>query len=622
MNSNLRLRRSPPLRKIRGVALVLTIIAITLVAAITFGAFGIVTYSARGSRVQNQQETCYQGALCGLQLAGVNLPNLPNFGSTADAATDTTTPTSTPMSLVTINGTPVREAVIQLSPSPSATPTATVTVDVSVTLDTSAGTSSSVWYVTSRAHMDNAFGTTIYSRTLEAVMEAQTFAKFAICAGSNGTNTQMRFTNDQVVEGPVHNNGSFSFQGHPQFSDKVTSANEDEWPSDTVTPNGEHTSFATTGAAGFPFAPGATPPTYTYNDIPGWTGGSLSTTDTSLFYHAVDGNNNVVTDYTANGPVAESVSGTPSTSFSFHGGQPGVPIDESDGLFKIQFEAGSPTTAPTKEIYTAGNSMAIFPTNTSTPMNVVFNSSGTVVVAPMGGTPIATLTPGSNPCVLYVEGVDVHVSGTLKGQFTLGAGSNSGGIGGNIMIDGDVKEATPYASNPNTTDSIGLVAAGSIDIDAWTQAARDRAGRTTPSAVPMSPSGTSSVMVQTAIDTPAPTVSTSPALTIDGAMMAITGAIQITDYAGNNKTQGDTNFGVADEDYWRDIPAQGGLQINGSQISNEQNFKGRVNSSGLQAGYLGSYSYDPRFASDPPPFFPSTGQVVIRALKDDSAPNF
>jgi hypothetical protein len=66
--------------------------------------------------------------------------------------------------------------------------------------------------------------------------------------------------------------------------------------------------------------------------------------------------------------------------------------------------------------------------------------------------------------VIYVDGANVHISGTLLGRVTVGAGGTTGSTGkGNIYIDDDMQ----YYNNPlmcASTDMLGLVAENDVVI--------------------------------------------------------------------------------------------------------------------------------------------------------------
>ena len=107
-------------------------------------------------------------------------------------------------------------------------------------------------------------------------------------------------------------------------------------------------------------------------------------------------------------------------------------------------------------------------------VGIHFFADGTArVVVPWnpGGVPWGTtgatvdttvaVTALSSSNVIGVEGGDLHVKGTYKGQVTLVALKGSSGAGtnkGNIWIAGDIKAATNPRTNPGSTDMLGLVA--------------------------------------------------------------------------------------------------------------------------------------------------------------------
>ncbi|MBM2839517.1 MAG: hypothetical protein HW412_45 [Bacteroidetes bacterium] len=61
--------------------------------------------------------------------------------------------------------------------------------------------------------------------------------------------------------------------------------------------------------------------------------------------------------------------------------------------------------------------------------------------------------------VIMVKSIDVRVSGTYHGQVTVGAriGTSAGSLKGNVWIQGNLVAADNPATNPNSTDIMGLV---------------------------------------------------------------------------------------------------------------------------------------------------------------------
>ncbi|MHB2019004.1 MAG: DUF4900 domain-containing protein, partial [Candidatus Xenobia bacterium] len=165
-----------------------------------------------------------------------------------------------------------------------------------------------VWKVTATAQIG------IRSRTMTVWVQNESFSRFALFLDTtppqqqpDGTGGEIFLSTGQTISGPLHTNGHWSFAGHPQFTDIVSSSNSDDQSDGVFNP--------TSG-------------TYDTTKIPAPATGTSDLTNDHQFYHALGGN------YTANGPQAAPGA----TNFNFIGGQPsiGLPTTQS-----IQFNTNS-----------------------------------------------------------------------------------------------------------------------------------------------------------------------------------------------------------------------------------------------------------------------------------------
>lgn len=65
--------------------------------------------------------------------------------------------------------------------------------------------------------------------------------------------------------------------------------------------------------------------------------------------------------------------------------------------------------------------------------------------------------------VIYINNAEVHLQGTVKGQYTI-AVSGSSGTKGDIYLDNDIVYNTNPKTNPNSTDMLGIVAESDVII--------------------------------------------------------------------------------------------------------------------------------------------------------------
>jgi len=279
----------------------------------------------------------------------------------------------------------------------------------------------------------------------------------------------------------VHTNGYFSISGNPRFGDKVTSANQtDSYYNDR---------------------------TRTYRQ------GATSTDDPSWFYH-------YYSNYSNDRPLAYE----DSSNFSFHGGQPQIPLPKDTGQI-------------------LDNADYVFNGN----VTIKFNAGGTADVTYSGGS----TTIDTTLATIYTKG-QAEVSGTVSGRVTLGAK-------GSIHITDDL------VYNDDTKDVMGMVAEGQIVVDSDPNVREDRY--------------------------------------IDAAIMTLNDSFTVARY-----NQG-TNRGT--------------LHLFGAMIQKNRGpvgtFDGR--SGTIMTGYAKDYRYDTKLLNFPPPNFPTTGTLKLKAFLDTGALN-
>jgi hypothetical protein len=222
------------------------------------------------------------------------------------------------------------------------------------------------------------------------------------------------------------------------------------------------------------------------------------------------------------------------------------------------FESGVNVSLPsdlTPLVTAAGNGGKLF--NGGDSVCIQFQSNGNVKWK-TGATngwntdPLSSFAPNG---VIYVNGANLHVSGTLAGRVTVGAGGTKGNSKqGNIYLDDDVT----LNSNPQHTsssDMLGLVADNDVII--------------------------------------ADNVANKNGITIQASVFSRTGSFIAENYDKRH--------------------AGGTIQLLGGIIQSARGPVGTFSGSPPQlvSGFLKNYQYDERFLYDAPPFFPTTGNLEI-----------
>ncbi len=185
------------------------------------------------------------------------------------------------------------------------------------------------------------------------------------------------------------------------------------------------------------------------------------------------------------------------------------------------------------------------------PTTIVLNAVGTMTVTNDKLAPhTQTMALPANGAVFVTgaqAGENLHVSGTLQGQLSIGTNRD-------LIIDGNITYATDPRINPDSTDVLGLIAEKDVVI---AQGASPQGGD----------------------------------LTIQASMMAMDDSFYLDDWA--NELKGTLNiYGGIIQD--RRGPVGTFSSRTGQKVS----------------GYSKNYVYDSRLRTLPPPFYPTTGDYV------------
>jgi len=155
--------------------------------------------------------------------------------------------------------------------------------------------------------------------------------------------------------------------------------------------------------------------------------------------------------------------------------------------------------------------------------------------------------------VIYGNGVDMHIKGTVKGRYTVGANLNStNAYGGDVWIEDNLTYNTNPKTNSSSTDMLGIVAKNDIVI--------------------------SDVVPHTNIN-------------IQAAMFAETGSFRVNNY--------DT------------ISPNGAIFLYGGVTQKTRGAVGKGSGSTITQGYAKSYRFDSRLGYSYPPAYPGCGTFQI-----------
>ena len=170
--------------------------------------------------------------------------------------------------------------------------------------------------------------------------------------------------------------------------------------------------------------------------------------------------------------------------------------------------------------------------------------------------------------VIYGNGVDMHIKGTVKGRYTVGANPNStNAYGGDVLIEDNLLLNTNPITNSASTDMLGIVAKNNIII----------------SDVAYAPSHSN--------------------ITIQAAMFAQTGSFEVQNY--------DRTTNSPTPEY------RGTIFLYGGVTQETRGAVGTGSGSTVTTGYSKSYKYDPRLAYSYPPAYPGCGTFQISSWYEE-----
>lgn len=461
----------------------------------------------------------------------------------------------------------------------------TVTITASP-ISSSGGGNNAGWQVTSTSSSGSS------SRTLVAYVQGDSFSKYEIFTGDA---TAGAMVTGQSFTGPVHTNTHFNFYGNPTFTNAVDSSNQDEQASGAPSP-------------GYPYAPNvAGGPIYDTSQISG-SDSSYVYTNNADFYHVWPGApggyvNPSSTSPAPNGPLPgiDPNTSLPSANFSFNGGQANMSlptdtsaINNAPGLINIDLstEYGQAWGDDQVNIEFHGDSnqgIIMYGAGIGYGATISGPNAGAVSYnadySSWYGVPcIQIATNGSTAPVVNVIGSSgVWTWGVVQGQATVVSTASSTDLyngthnTGDIWLGwGNMQYYYNWTGNSSTpqTDKLGLVANGNINIyeNPWTYE-------------------------------------------LDGSLMAM--GIQQNPETGGTAGQIVAGTGTIQTALWG--TACGNLKFFGSNICAVTGAKGVEQGGQLTDGYMSSYVYDNRLASEPPPGFPSTGVIKVYALFDKGA---
>jgi hypothetical protein len=176
----------------KGLAIVLTLFSLLLIATVAFGIIAVTQVQNRSTMNMFSSEKAYYAARTGLCLAIDQVEDLYRSSNYVGG-------TSNPVSGVSGDG----QYTFEVWAPPS-----------------NATKSYKAWRITSEGVVDGA------RRVLTAWVEMESFAEFTVFNSVDGDDAKdIHWSNTDVVTGPVHTNSFFHVRGNPKFSSRVTSAN-------------------------------------------------------------------------------------------------------------------------------------------------------------------------------------------------------------------------------------------------------------------------------------------------------------------------------------------------------------------------------------------------------------
>ncbi len=152
---------------------------------------------------------------------------------------------------------------------------------------------------------------------------------------------------------------------------------------------------------------------------------------------------------TKNGVDSTSWSGHPIFNAGVENGV-SVPINKDFSTLVSKAASGGKTFAGNNDVYLnfAGDSIRYHQGSAATPDTTMLASA----FAPNGAI------------VLKNSNAKIHIQGTVKGQYTVGAVDTNGSSHGQVQIENNITYNTDPRTNPSSTDMLGIVAYSNITI--------------------------------------------------------------------------------------------------------------------------------------------------------------
>ncbi len=195
----------------------------------------------------------------------------------------------------------------------------------------------------------------------------------------------------------------------------------------------------------------------------------------------------------------------------------------------------------------------------NTDVYMTFNSNATVTykLSSSGAATTIALSTFAPNGVISINNGNLHLQGTVSGQYTVSANTGSTSSAGNIYIDNDVVYKTTRTSSGNT-DMLGIVAQKNVIISDVAANKND--------------------------------------VYIDGSIFSLSGGLSVQNY---------DHIGYC-----------GSIRIFGGLIENTSQATGVWNGTSISSGYSSRIAYDTRFMVSTPPAYPASGTFNILSWKE------
>ncbi len=189
-----------------------------------------------------------------------------------------------------------------------------------------------------------------------------------------------------------------------------------------------------------------------------------------------------------------------------------------------------------------------------------FNPDGTATyrigswtAVPAFTVPLTTLAPNG---VLVADNANLHVKGILKGQMTISSLGSSGASKGNVYVDSSIAYSANPATNPNSTDMLGIVCDNDVIVS-------DNSNNNNP----------------------------ATGVTLQASILSRSGGLTAENY---NKR-----------------PVAGTLSLYGGVQQYQRGPVGTFSGSTITSGFQKNYRYDNRLMVGSPPLYPTTGTYEV-----------